>query len=166
MEYIVIGKIVNTFGLKGDLKIQSYSDFDNERYKKESTVYVGEDHIPFIMNSYKIHKGNILITFKDNLDINKVEKYKNMLIYKAKEDIKPLKKGEYFFSDLENLDVYCNDELIGKVLKVEEGIKNNNLRVRKIDKREILIPFIQNVFIKDVNLELKRIDIVFMEGLL
>lgn len=166
MEYVVIGKIVNTFGLKGDLKIQSYSDFDSERYKKGSIVYVGEDHIPFVMNTYKIHKGNILITFEDNLDINKVEKYKNMLIYKAKEDIKPLKKGEYFFSDLENLDVYCNDELIGKVLKVEEGIKNNNLRVKKLDKSEILIPFIQHVFIQDVDLDAKRIDIVFMEGLL
>lgn len=166
MEFVCIGKIVNTFGLRGDLKIISYSDFDSDRYKKGSTVYVGENHIPFVMNTYKIHKGSILITFKDNLDINLVEKYKNMNIYKAKEDIKPLKKGEYFFSDLKDLNVYCENELIGKVKYVEEGTRNNNLRIVKVDKTEVLVPFIQEVFIKNVDLENKRIDIVKMEGLL
>lgn len=166
MEFVCIGKIVNTFGLRGDLKIISYSDFDSDRYKKGSTVYVGENHIPFVMNTYKIHKGSILITFKDNLDINLVEKYKNMNIYKAKEDIKPLKKGEYYFSDLKDLNVYCENELIGKVKYVEEGTRNNNLRIVKVDKTEVLVPFIQEVFIKNVDLENKRIDIVKMEGLL
>ena len=49
MEYICIGKIVNTFGIKGELKIQSYSDFDALRYKKGNTVYVRKDgkYLPF-----------------------------------------------------------------------------------------------------------------------
>ena len=67
MEYICIGKIVNTFGIKGELKIRSYSDFDAERYKKGSTVYVLKDgsYLPFVTASYREHKGFPLVSFRD-----------------------------------------------------------------------------------------------------
>ena len=53
MEFIEIGKIVNTFGIRGELKIASNSDFIAERYKKGSTVYVSDEYIPLTVNSYK-----------------------------------------------------------------------------------------------------------------
>ncbi|MBO4918550.1 MAG: 16S rRNA processing protein RimM [Erysipelotrichaceae bacterium] len=166
MEFVEIGKIVNTFGIRGELKVAAYTDFVSERFKKGSVVYVSEEHVPFTVKSFKEHKGFLLVLFQDNEDINLVEKYKNALIYKAKEDIKPLKKGEYFFSDLIGLDVYVDNELKGRVLKVEEGIRSNNLRIRKEeDGKECLVPFLP-VFIENVDLEKKRIDVVKMEGLL
>ena len=89
-----------------------------------------------------------------------------MTVYKAKEDIKPLKKGEYYFSDLMDLDVFVEGRLKGRVLKVEEGIRNNNLRIRKEeDGKECLVPFLP-VFIEKVDLKEKRIDVVKMDGLL
>ena len=113
-----------------------------------------------------MHKGFLLVGFKDHEDINLVEKYKNQLIYKAKEDIRPLKKGEYYFSDLIGLNVFVEGEEVGEVLKVEEGVRNNNLRVRRNDDgKEYLVPFLP-VFIENVDLEEKRIDGVKMEGLL
>ncbi|MBR0138140.1 MAG: ribosome maturation factor RimM [Erysipelotrichaceae bacterium] len=166
MDYVLIGKIVNTFGIKGELKIDSYTDFVKERFKKGSTVYIGEKHLPFTVKGYREHKGFLLVSFIDHEDINLVEKYKNQLLYKAKEDIKPLKKGEYYFSDLIDLSVYVENEEIGRVMKVEEGIRNNNLRVRRNDDgKEYLVPFLP-VFIENVDLEKKRIDVVKMEGLL
>lgn len=166
MEYVLIGKILNTFGIKGELKVASYTDFNDERFKKNTNVYIGDEHIQFTIKNYREHKGFLLVTFLDNEDINLVEKYKNQLIYKSSDDIKPLKKGEYYFSDLKDLDVYIEDELIGKVLKVEEGIKHNNLRIIKNDdNKEYLVPFIP-VFIKNVDLDNKRIDVIKMEGLL
>ena len=88
------------------------------------------------------------------------------MIYKSKDDIKPLKKGEYYFSDLRDLDVYVEGVRVGKVLLVEEGIKHNYLRILKDeDHKEHLVPFL-DVFVKNVDLEEKRIDIVKMEGLL
>ncbi|MCR5095706.1 MAG: ribosome maturation factor RimM [Erysipelotrichaceae bacterium] len=166
MEYVVIGKIVNTFGIKGELKVYSYTDFVKERFKKGSKVYLSEKYLPFEVNSCREHKGFLLVSFKDHEDINLVEKYKNMLIYKAKEDIKPLKKGEYYFSDLRDLEVYVEGEKIGRVKIVEEGIRSNNLRIVKYaDEKEYLVPFL-DVFIEKVDLENKRIDIVKMEGLL
>ena len=166
MEFVEIGKILNTFGIKGELKVASNSDFVEERYKKGSLVYVGEQHIPFKVKSVRTHKGFLLVLFEDNEDINLVEKYKNMFIYKSKDDIKPLKDGEYYFSDLRDLDVYVDNKYVGKVLKVEEGISSNNLRILKQeDNKEYLVPFLP-VFIKNVDLDNKRIDIVYMEGLL
>ena len=166
MEFVEIGKILNTFGIKGELKVASNSDFVEERYKKGSLVYVGEQHIPFKVKSVRTHKGFLLVLFEDNEDINLVEKYKNMFIYKSKDDIKPLKDGEYYFSDLRDLDVYVDNKYVGKVLKVEEGISSNNLRILKQeDNKQYLVPFLP-VFIKNVDLDNKRIDIVYMEGLL
>lgn len=166
MEFVEIGKILNTFGIKGELKVASNSDFVEERYKKGSLVYVGGQHIPFKVKSVRTHKGFLLVLFEDNEDINLVEKYKNMFIYKSKDDIKPLKDGEYYFSDLRDLDVYVNNKYVGKVLKVEEGISSNNLRILKQeDNKQYLVPFLP-VFIKNVDLDNKRIDIVYMEGLL
>lgn len=164
MEYTKIGKIVNTFGIKGELKVDCFTDFIDERFKKDSFVYVGEDKLPFVMKSHKIHKGFLLIQFKDNEDINLVEKYKNMYIYKSKDDIKPLEKGQYYFSDLKGLNIYIGDEVIGTVLRVEEGIACNYLRVT-VNGNEKLIPYIP-AFIENVNLQEKKIVIKNIEGLL
>ena len=166
MEYVTIGKILNTFGIKGELKVDVYTDFLEERFKKDSTVYVGDNYLPFVVEAYREHKGFLLLQFKDNNDINLVEKYKGLYLYKSKEDIKPLKDGEYYFSDLKNLDVYIDDKIVGKVINVEQGLRNNNLRVLKNeDNKEYLIPYLP-VFIKEVNLNENRISINWIEGLI
>lgn len=165
MEYITIGKINNTFGIKGELKVESYTDFVSERFKKNSTIYIGEDHLPFEVKSCRDHNGILLLTLKDHEDINLVEKYKGLIIYKNKEDIKPLKDG-YYFRDIAGLDAYVNNELKGKVIAMEEGLKYNFMRVKKNnDNKEVLVPFLDN-FVISVDLENKRVNIREMEGLL
>ncbi len=166
MEYVTIGKILNTFGIKGELKVDVYTDFPEDRFQKGSTVYIGDDYLPFKVASHREHKGFMLLLLEDNEDINLVEKFKGMYLYKSKDDIMPLQDGQYYFSDLKDLDVYADDERIGKVLNVESGLRNNNLRVLKAeDNKEYLIPFIP-VFIKKVDLEERRIDINRIEGLI
>lgn len=167
MEYIFIGKILNTHGIKGDLKVVSFSDFDDDRYKKGSLVYVGEEKKEYKIAQYRNHQSILLVRFVDNEDINLVEKLKNQNIYKAKDDIKPLKKGEYYFSDLKDLDVFMDNELIGKVIRVEEGMTHNNLRVlTNKDNKEHLIPYVKDVFILNVDLDSNRIDIKDVVGLI
>ncbi len=55
MAYICIGKIINTHGIKGEVKIESYSDFDEERYTKGKQVYihVDEKYLPLTIGSYR-----------------------------------------------------------------------------------------------------------------
>lgn len=165
MDYILIGKIINTHGIKGEMKVEAYTDFIEERFKKNSTIYITEKYLPFKVKTYRLHKGNILLTLIDHEDINLIEKYKGQNIYKAKEDIKPLKKGEYYFRDIKGLDVYIDDKLVGKVIDMEEGTRANLMRIEKLDKNISLVPFMPQ-YVLNVDLENKRIDIINLEGLI
>lgn len=163
MEYITIGKIINTHGVKGELKVDVFTDFVNERFLKNSLIYIGEEHNEVTVKSYRFHDGFMLLTLKDLEDINLVEKYKNSIIYKSSDDIKPIDDG-YFFRDLKGLDVFVDNQKVGTVKHCESGTACNYLRVIK-DNKEVLVP-INNVFIKNVDLKEKRIDVIKMDGLL
>ena len=169
MDYICIGKIVNTHGIKGELKIQSYSDFDAERYKKGNTVYIQfeNNYLPFIVKTFRTHKGHSLVSFEEYSNINDVEKYKNSFIYISKEDRKPLKNGKFYRDQLVDLDAVDGmNHQIGKVLSVEETKgAQNNIRIQKEDGTEFLVPYIPE-FIKEVDLEKQVIVIAMQEGLL
>lgn len=169
MEYICIGKIVNTFGIRGELKIQSFSDFDDLRYRKGNTVYVLYEgqYIPFEVASFRIHKGFSMVAFKDRLNINLVEKYKDCEVYINETERTPLKEGEYYRDELEGLEV-CTEEgmHVGSVVSVEETFgANNNLRILKDDGKEVLVPYVK-AFIREVRIDEGKIIINNMEGLL
>lgn len=164
MDFIKIGEIINTFGIKGELKVNSLSDFEDERYIKGSDIYIGEKHELFKVKSYKHHKGFTLIQLEGYEDINLVEKYKNKYIYKAIEDIKPRTDGKHYRRDLIGLKVIQNSNVVGKCIDVEDGIQYNYLRI-KTDDSEKLVPFI-DAFIKEVDYKNKTIEIVDIEGLI
>lgn len=169
MEYIHIGTMINTFGIRGEIKIRSFSDFDDERYRKGNTVYIlheGE-YIPFTVQTYRVHKGFPTVSFAGCQDINLVEKYKDCDIYISSDDRKPLKEGEYYRSDLIGLTACTADgKKLGTVTAVEETVgANNNLRIRADDGKEFLIPYVK-AFVTEVRMEEGRIVINPVEGLL
>ena len=164
MEYILIAKILNTHGIKGELKCETYTDFIDERFKKGSNIYIGDNYLSFKVKSYRYHKDKLLLTLQDNEDINLVEKYKGENIYKSINDIKPLDDGEYYFRDIKDLKVFVSNKEIGYVKNMEDGSTCNYMRIVKDDK-EYLVPFLDN-FIENIDLDKKRIDIIEMEGLL
>ena len=160
--------MIKAFGLKGEMKLDLYTDFGKERFKKDSVVYfkLKNEYKAFKVATYRMHKGQALVSFVGYQDINLIEMSRDIEIYKNEDDIKALRKGEYYFRDLRDLDIYdTNNQLLGKCINVEEGVSSNYLRLKKLDKNEVLIPFLP-VFIKDVSLEDKKIIIEVMEGLL
>lgn len=169
MNYICIGKIVNTHGLKGELKIQSYSDFDRERYKKGNTVYIQFEgnYVEAVCAGCRVAKGFTFVTFEDMKDINLVEKYKTCEVYIPAESRKTLKKGEYYRSDLTGLTaVGDNGTVIGTVTAVEEtNSRQNHIRIRREDESEVLVPWIP-AFILNVDLEAGTVTVRVIEGLL
>lgn len=169
MEYICIGKIVNTHGIKGELKISSYSDFDRERYQKGNTVYVRFEgnYLPFTVKTYRTHKGHALVSFENHLDINLVEKYKTCEVYISRVDRKPLQNGKYYRDEIVGLEAYDqNQTLLGTVASIEETLgAQNNIRIRKEDGSSFLVPFVP-AFIQNVDLENHAIYIQMQEGLL
>lgn len=167
MEKLSIGRVVNTFGIKGELKIFTTTDFVEERFAPGAKVYVehNNEFLEFIVKSYRHHKDMILVLFEGVNDINDVEYLKGSQCFVSMSDVKPLKDGYYFF-ELKNLSVVDEDKnLIGKVLQVEESNAHNNLRVELVDGRKVLIPFV-DAFIVSVNLEEKEIVVSLIEGLI
>ena len=161
MDKLIVGHIVNTFGIKGELKVEIVTDFASERFKFGNKFYV--DNLCLKLKSVRYHKGFALLAFSDYEDINLVEQFKGKDLLISKDDIKPLDDGYYFYQ-LVDLDVYDNDNLIGKVTDIESYPANNVLRVKTKDK-DVLIPYVP-AFIKNVDLENKQISINVIEGLL
>ena len=159
MEKLKIGKIVNTFGIKGELKVLSDSDFIEERFKVGNNIYLENDE-KLEITSFRETNQHLLIRVNDLKDINLVEKYKNKDIYFLKKDIEEREEGFYLFQ-LEDLDVFLDDEKIGKVVEVIKPAQTI-LRIQ-LEDREILLPYV-DAFIKSVDLENNRLDVNLIEG--
>lgn len=162
MERVIIGTIVNTHGIKGELKVKSSTDFIEERFKKGNIVYI-DNHgstLEMKVKTMRIHKGLVLVSFEDNLDINLVEKYKGCLLYALK-DTNLLDEGEFYVSDLVDCEVFDQDKLIGKVIDVQLYDHHDVLVVQ--GKKKILIPYVE-AFVKNEDIDNKRIDVNLIEG--
>jgi len=164
MECIRVGQIINTHGIKGELKLLSLTDFAAKRFKKGNHVYVyfNNEYLEFEVKQFRFQHEFILVQFKDYEDINKVEKFKESFIYVDKNSIEKLDNDEHYFFELKNIDVYSDDKKIGVVSEVMEGYQTV-LRI-KTDTNEILVPYVKS-FIKKVDIDNKRIDIVMIEGM-
>lgn len=162
MNKICIGKIIGTFGIKGELKVYSESDFVDERFKKGNNIFLkaGRQEIEVTISSFKIHKNNILITINNLYNINDVEKYVGFEVY-SNQDI-TLEEDEFYVDDLIGLNVYNeNKELIGEVLDVI-SIPSNDILEIKTKEKKILIPFINDYIVEITNeyIIIKEMEIV------
>lgn len=160
---VKVGKIVNTFGIKGELKVKAMTDFPDERFAPGAYVYLnyhGEE-LSFEIDSHRVHKGFDMISFVDMRDINMVEKYKGLMLYANKEDI-TLEDDEIWASDLIDCEVYDKGVLIGTVSDFyNQGVQD--LLVVNHNGKDIMIPYV-DAFIKNKDVENKRIDVELIEG--
>ena len=97
MKYIRIGKIVNTHGIKGELRILSDFKHKDKVFKKDMKFYVGKNKTEFIVNSYRFHKVFDMVTFKGFNNINDVEYLKGDFVFVNEEDV-VLDEGEFLAS--------------------------------------------------------------------
>ncbi len=151
---IYIGKIVNTHGIKGEVKIISDIDNKKEVFKKGNHLYANNDKLT--INNYRIHKNFDMITFEEIKDINEVLKYKNSNVYIDKNEIKNITLNE----ELIGYEVYSN-RYIGRISNL---IKNKKYDILVIEKK-YLVPNIKE-FVKKIDSKNKKIIINEIEGLI
>ena len=130
MKYVLIGKIVNTHGLKGEVRIKSSFKYKDRVFKVGMKIYIGHNKECEEITSYRYHKIFDMITIKGYNDINQVLKYKGEYVFVNREDI-ILNENEYLDEDLLNLDLYMANNYLGKVEKVED---TNESLVMKINE--------------------------------
>lgn len=166
MEYLKVGSIVNTFGIKGELKVDSLTDFPEVRYKADSVLYIlfNGKYEKVTVKSYRVHKGFVLLLLKNLENINFVEKYKGSDVFVSKEDLHHLKEGQFYFFQLVDCEVVYNENVIGKVEDVDSGYQAI-LRIKTNDGKQLLIPYVDR-FIKSVDIEEKKIFVDLIEGFL
>ncbi len=163
MTYIFIGKIVNTHGIKGELRIKSEFLKKKDVFRPGFSLYIGEGHVKEEIVTYRKHKDFDMVTFKGYDNINQVLKYLKMSVYVKKEDLQ-LGKEEYLLEELVGLEVKENDEKLGKVLEIVYNGSNILLYVDGMEKN-FYIPHHSN-FIKKVDLEKRVIEVENAKGLI
>lgn len=156
MEKILIGKYVKTHGIKGEIRIKSNINYKEKVFKIGNTLII--DNQEFIINTYRVHQEYDMITFKGINNINDIISLKGSLVYINK-DLINLDKDEYLDTDLINLDVYMESNLVGKVKDIRYITKDKKL----LTVNSSLVPF---ELIKKIDLKNKKIIIEEVSGLL
>lgn len=162
MNYICIGKIVNTHGIKGEVRLLSNFKYKNKVFKKGMLIYIGKNKEKEVIFSYRPHKQFDMITMEGYININQVLKYKGMKVYINKEDL-ILKEDEYLDEDLIGLDVMINNKVVGVVKNIEKYPQQNLILVKN-SKKEFLIPYVSDI-IEEINFEKRYISIQDIKGL-
>lgn len=150
-NYIEIGQVISTFGIKGELKVKSDSDFIEQRFKVGNKVFfkLGNEYETVTISSMRIHQKAVLITVNDIRDINQVVKYINAVICIDKEDKPSLETGEYYVDDLIGLKVVDKDNTYLGVVNDVINIPSNSILEIKNEEKITLMPFVK-AYIVDV----------------
>ena len=159
-EYIETGKIVNTHGMRGELKLQPWADSPDFLTGFEH-FYI--DGVPIKVLSAKVHKGCVIAALEGVDDIDAAIRMKNKIIMVKKEDVH-LEEGRHFVADIIGINALDAEtgEALGKVIDVLT-LPSNNVYVIK-GEREILVPAVPE-FIVETNIEEQFVRIKLIEGL-
>jgi 16S rRNA processing protein RimM len=153
-NYVYVGKIVNTHGIKGELRIKS--DFEKKSlvFIPGNILYIGKNYVPEEITSYRVHKEFDMVTFKNYNNINDVLKYLKEDVYVTRESLK-LDKNEYVMDDLIGMSIIDNKINIGKVVDYVYNKANTLLVIS--GKSNFYIPM-EADYIKNVDLTKKIIE--------
>lgn len=166
MKFIQVGKIVNTQGIKGEVRIIPFTD-DIYRFNKLEKIYIGEEKLKLEITNVRYKNNLVILKFRGYDNINDVEKFKNKNIYVDEEDKIELKDNQYFIFDIIGCKVLdTSNKEIGTVVDIIEAGSSDIYVIKGSCKyEEYLIPGVKE-FIKDVNIEEKRIKIDPIEGMI
>ena len=172
MEWFNVGRIVNTHGVRGEVRILSTTDFEEERFVvgNKLAAFKKNDKKPtwVTIQSVRRHKNFILLTFEGMNNINLVEPFKEGMLKVTKDQMEEdlLDENEYFYHDIIGCSVVSEEgETIGEVKDILQTGANDVWVVKGVKGKEQYIPYIEDV-VKDINIDEKVITIHVMEGLL
>lgn len=161
MNFLYLGEIVNTHGIKGEIRIISDFKYKDQVFKKGNFLYIDKDKQKEEINSYRVHKNYDMVTLVGYNDINEVLKYKGKKVYINRDEYK---FDGIIYEDVLNMEVYENNKLIGTVKDIMKSPAHPILVVED-DFKQNFIPFIDE-FVLNVDLDKKRIDVKLIEGLI
>ena len=164
-----VGKIVNTHSLKGEVKVISSTDFEEERFKKGSELLItrGNQLIrEVVVQSYRNHKNFLLVKFEGIDSVEEAEKLKNLQIKIDSTEVGELEENEFYFHEIIGCEVFDeNDKNLGEIIDILTPGANDVWVIKGENGKEILIPYIEDV-VKKIDITSKKVNIEVMEGLI
>ena len=165
-EFLEIGQIVNTFGIKGFVKVVPFTD-DIKRFDDLETVYVKTktEFKEYQIEEVKYHKNMVLIKFKGIDKVEDAEKLRDSYLKIDRKNSIPLEEDAYFIVDLLGLDVYTDENVhLGKLEDIFNTGSNDIYVVKDELGKQILLPAIADV-IKEINIKEHKIIVHLLNGL-
>lgn len=164
-----VGKIINTHGIRGEVKVLRISDFE-DRFTVGNTLYIEKEQgmqvIPIIIDGHRTHKNFDLLHFKDFHTINDVEPLKGTYLKISEQQLTDLPENEYYYYEIIDCTVYTtNGEHLGTIKEILSPGANDVWVVKSKQGKDILIPYIKDIVIQ-IDVPTKKVVIEPMEGLL
>lgn len=160
MEKVYIGKIVNTHGIKGEVRILSDFPYKDKVFSIGNKLIINDNL--YEIKSYRVHKGYDMVTLDDFTDINEVLFLLKEKVYFDK-DLLKLDDDEVLDEDLIHYAVLTNDGKVGIIKEIFKASESN--KILRVDiGREVLIP-IKSPMIKKIDKNKKEIVIELIEGM-
>lgn len=163
-EYLEIGKVVSTKGLKGEVVVECWCDTPEflGRFKE---IYFKKEKEKLEVLKFRVHKRNAVILFNKINDIDKAEALRGTILYINRKDIK-LEEGRYFIQDLIGLDVIDieTNQNYGKITDVLKTGANDVYQVTDLNEKNYLVPVIKDVVI-NVDIKNNKVFIKPLRGI-
>jgi len=168
-KHVVLGKITSAYGVKGWVKVYSYTQPKENicQYKRWDLQGCGRDGVHEV-TACKPHSNGLVAHIKGCGDRNAALQYSGALIRIPCEELPELPEGEFYWYQLQGLDVLLDEQkgqsrLLGRVSHLIETGSNDVLVVKKcpgsIDAKERLIPYLPEQVVKEVNLAERYIKV-------
>lgn len=165
-DYLAVGKVVNTHGIKGELKVMPItSDISRFDYLLFVTASYEGALKEFRVSSCRIHKGFILMILKGIETMDDAEKLKGQELFVHRKHAIELEEDEFFICDIIGINVYEEEKLLGQITDVLETGSNDVYVITDNNKKEILIPALKSV-VESINIKEKRMQVKIPEGLI
>ena len=165
-KYLELGQIVNVKGLKGEVKVNSFTD-DNTKFERIPKVFIKhkENLTEYEIEEVGYSKNQVILKFKNIDTVEEAEKLRNSYIVVDREIFGELPEGVYYIADLIGLDVYTEmGEYLGKVDDIFNTGSNDVYVVKAENGMQKLLPGIDEV-IKKIDLESNKIIVNLIKGL-
>ena len=165
-KYLEIGQIVNTFGIKGMVKVMPFTE-NIERFSKMKTVYVKnkKENKKYEIEEVKYHKNMVLIKFEGIENPEQADLLRNSYLIVDRETEEPLEPGRYYIVDMIGLDVFTDDnEYLGKLEDIYNTGSSDIYVVKNELGKQVLLPAIEDV-IKNIDMDNKKVIVHLIPGL-
>jgi 16S rRNA processing protein RimM len=169
-KWFNVGKLVNTHGLRGEVKVLPQTDFADVRFAPGSKLSLQNldngQKLEVEVSSAREHKGMFVLKLKGFNDINEVEKYKGWVLKISEEDLEQLEEGEYYYYQIIGCRVVTEEgEELGTISEILRPGANDVWVVDQPKRKQLLLPVIDDVLL-NVDVANKTVTVRLMEGLI